>query len=67
MSEIYDILSKIFLMVSEYEEEIEQIRIQLNSENNFDLVQLFSNLSTNHSITSHNLLEFYLQLIQKLI
>ena len=61
MSEIYDILSRIFLMVSEYEEEIEQIRIQLNSENNFDLVQLFSNLSTNHSITSHNLLEFYLQ------
>ena len=52
MSEIYDILSRIFLMVSEYEEEIEQIRIQLNSENNYDLVQFF---------------QIYQQIIQPLI
>ena len=48
-------------MISEYEDEIEQIRIQLNSESNFDLVQLFSHLSTNNSVNSNNLLDFYIK------
>ena len=58
---IYQIISKIFLMISEYEDEIEQIRIQLNSENNFDLVQLFSHLSTNNSVNTNNLRDFYIK------
>ena len=48
-------------MISEYEDEIEQIRIQLNSENNFDLVQLFSHLSTNNSVNTTNLCDFYIK------
>ena len=60
MSEIYKILTNIFLMISHYEEEIEQIRIQLNSKSNFDLIQLYSIIGNNKTITSEKLYHFYI-------
>ncbi len=51
MSEIYKILTNIFLMISHYEEEIEQIRIQLNSKSNFDLIQLYSLIGNDKTIS----------------
>ena len=60
MTEMYKILTNIFLMISHYEEEIEQIRIQLNSKSNFDLIQLYSIIGKNKTITSEKLYQFYI-------
>ena len=59
MTEMYKILTNIFLMISHYEEEIEQIRIQLNSKSNFDLIQLYSIIGNNKTITPEKLFQFY--------
>ena len=61
MSEIYKVLTNIFIMISHYEDEIEQIRIQLNTQPNFDLIELYSMIGKNKPITAENLFHFYFE------
>ena len=61
MSEIYKVLTNIFIMISHYEDEIEQIRIQLNTQPNFDLIELYSMIGKNKPITAENLFQFYFE------
>ena len=61
MSEIYKVITNIFIMISHYEDEIEQIRIQLNTQPNFDLIELYSMIGKNKPITAENLFHFYFE------
>ena len=59
-TESHKILINMFLIIIKYEKELEQLRIKLNQIDNFDLIKLFSEISSkNNIITKNDLLNFY--------
>ena len=56
----HKILINMFLIIIKYEKELELLRIKLNQIDNFDLIKLFSEISSkNNIITKNDLLNFY--------
>ena len=56
---VYTQISNLFLKISNYESEIEKLRQILNNMPNFDLYQIFMNISSDNKISPYDLFSFY--------